>query len=103
VAESAHDVTLMRAAATQVEDAVGTIRGYQSQMDSYHSQLMSNWVGPAATKFSGAFTEFTNDFANVLSALQDIHDKLVASGSTYATTEDANTSDVGRISSVLNL
>jgi WXG100 family type VII secretion target len=102
VAETAVNRATMATAAGQVETAVGTINGYQSQMESYHDSLIGGWKGDAATAFTNAYTKFSEDFGKVLSALQDIHDKLVSTRSTYTTTEDTNTAAANKIGSLLN-
>jgi WXG100 family type VII secretion target len=102
VAETAVNRATMATAATQVEDAVGTIKGYQSQMEAYHDSLMGGWKGEAASAFTNAYSEFSSDFAKVLGALQDIHDKLVTTRSTYTTTEDTNTAAANKIAGLLN-
>ncbi len=92
----------MATAATQVEDAVGRIRGLQSQMNGYHSELRGGWEGNAATAFTNAYESFSADFAKVVNALDAIHEKLVGTRSNYQATEDSNTSTVNRVSGLLN-
>jgi WXG100 family type VII secretion target len=91
----------MATASQQVESAVTTIRGLQSSMTSYASQLQGGWQGQAASAFSNAYEAFSADFSKVLNALQSIQEKLVGTHSTYATTEETNTSTVNKISGML--
>lgn len=91
----------MATAAQQVESAVGSIRGLQSNMGSYASELQGSWQGQAASAFNNAFESFNADFSKVIAALEDIHEKLVGSHTTYANTEESNTSTVSKISSAL--
>jgi len=91
----------MATAAQQVESAVGTIRGLQSNMNGYAAQLQGGWQGQAASGFHQAFEAFSADFAKVLNALEGIHEKLVGTHSTYAQTEEANAGTVGRIKGML--
>lgn len=99
--ESAVNRAAMATAAQQVESAVSTIRGLQSNMNGYASQLQGGWQGQASAAFGNAFEAFSADFAKVLNALQSIQEKLVGTHGTYAATEEANTSTVGKISGML--
>lgn len=99
--ESAVNRQAMATAAQQVESAVTTIRGLQSNMNGYASQLQGGWQGQAASAFTNAYEAFSADFAKVLTALQSIQEKLVGTHGTYATTEDANTSTVNKIQNML--
>lgn len=95
--ESAVNRTAMSSAAQQVENAVGTIRGIQSAMDSSVQDLQAGWRGAAASAFNTAFESFNQDFSKVLQSLEGIHENLVSTQSTYSSTEETTTSDVGRI------
>lgn len=99
--ESAVNRQAMATAAQQVESAVTTIRGLQTNMSGYASSLHSSWQGQAATAFGNTYEAFSADFTKVLNALEAIHEKLVGTHSTYVNTEDTNTSTVNRISSIL--
>jgi len=100
--ESAVDRAQMATAATQIEDAVGQIRGLQMQMNGYHADTKSGWQGNAASAFTAAYESFSADFTKVLNALEGMHEKLVGTRTNYQTTEDTNTSTVNRINSLLN-
>ena len=100
-AESAVNRAAMATAAQQVESAVTVIRGLQATMDGYNSQLQSGWQGQAASAFAGTYEAFSTDFAKVISALQGIQERLVATHGTYVSTEDANTAQVSRVQSAL--
>src|ERR1700684_4275711 len=65
-AESAFNRSAMAQAAVQVEDAVGQIRGQQSQLAGQHGDLMAGWQGEAATAFTSAYESFNSDFSQVL-------------------------------------
>lgn len=99
--ESAVNRQAMATAAQQVESAVTTIRGLQSNMNGYASQLQGGWQGQAASAFTNAYEAFSADFAKVLTALQSIQEKLVGTHGTYAATEDTNTSTVNKIQNML--
>lgn len=99
--QSAVNRSAMATAAQQVESAVGTIRGLQSNMQSYASELQGSWQGQASSAFQNAFESFSADFAKVLNSLEDIHEKLVGSHTTYASTEESNTQVAGKFGSML--
>jgi WXG100 family type VII secretion target len=99
--ESAVNRQAMATAARQVESAVGNIRGLQSNMNSYASQLQGGWQGQAASAFSNAYEQFSADFAKVLTALESIHEKLTGTQSTYTTTEESNKSTVNKLQGLL--
>lgn len=100
--ESAVDRAQMAVAATQVEDAVTRIRGLQTQMNGYHSELMAGWVGTAASAFTNAYESFSADFAKVVNSLESMHEKLVGTRAHYQATEDSTTQSVNRVSGLLN-
>jgi WXG100 family type VII secretion target len=99
--ESAVNRQAMATAAQQVESAVTVIRGLQSNMNGYNAQLQSSWQGQAATAFSNTYEAFSADFTKVLNALQSIHENLVSTHGTYATTEETNTGQVNRVMGLL--
>jgi WXG100 family type VII secretion target len=100
--ESAFDRALMAQAATQVSTAVGDIQGIQSRLAGAHDSTVSGWQGPAATAFSNAYAEFNADFAKVIQALNNLGDKLRASGVNYNATEEANQSSANKVITALN-
>jgi WXG100 family type VII secretion target len=99
---AAHDAQLMATAASQVDAAVGEIKGLQSNLAAAHESLQGGWVGTASTTFTNAFTEFNSDFAKVIAALDNLGAKLRTSGQNYATVESANQSSANKIISALN-
>jgi WXG100 family type VII secretion target len=92
----------MATAATQVEDAVGRVRGQQSQLNGFHSELMGGWSGDAASAFTAAYEHFGADFTKVINALEGIHERLVGTRTRYEATEQANTQTVNRVGGLLN-
>jgi WXG100 family type VII secretion target len=100
--ESAVNRSAMAQAAVQVEDAVGQVRGQQSQLAGYHGDLMTGWQGQAADAFTNAYNSFNADFTQVLSALQGIQEKLVSTRTRYQATEDVQTAAANRVQGLLN-
>jgi WXG100 family type VII secretion target len=99
---SAHNAQLMGQAASQVESAVGEIRAQQSQLASAHETMMGGWQGPAASTFTSAFTQFNADYTKVITALENLGEKLRQSGVNYTTIEDANQGSANKIVRALN-
>lgn len=102
MAESAFDRSLMAKAAGQVEAAVGDIHGTQSRLAGAHETMMGGWQGQAAAAFTGAFQEFNVDFTKVITALNNLQEKLVQSRANYETVEESNTTSANKIAGVLN-
>jgi WXG100 family type VII secretion target len=92
----------MSTAAQQVEEALSSIRGQQSQLANYNSELIGSWKGEAATAFANAYTQFNEDFTIVVNALNGILERLGASHANYNTVEAANQETANRISTALN-
>jgi WXG100 family type VII secretion target len=92
----------MAQAATQVGTAVAEIQGLQSRLAGSHDTMMGGWMGQAATAFTNAYLEFNTDFSKVINALNNLGDKLRASGANYANVEQANTSSANKIVRALN-
>jgi WXG100 family type VII secretion target len=92
----------MTTAAQQVEEALTQIRGQQSQLANYNSELIGSWKGEAATAFGNAYTQFNEDFTVVISALNGILERLGASHANYNAVETANQETSNRISNALN-
>jgi WXG100 family type VII secretion target len=101
-AVSQHDAAMMAQAASQVESAVGTIRGLQSNLASAHESMMGGWQGAAASTFTTAYSQFNVDFQKVIQALDYLGEKLQQSGKNYTTVETANQSSANKISAALN-
>jgi WXG100 family type VII secretion target len=100
--ESAVNRAQMATAATQIETAVGEIRGLQMQLNGFHTDTMAGWQGEAATAFTAAYESFSADFTKVLNALEGMHEKLAGTRANYQTTEDSNTATVNRLGGLLN-
>ncbi|HEX6470245.1 MAG TPA: WXG100 family type VII secretion target [Streptosporangiaceae bacterium] len=102
MAESQVDRAAMVQAAQRLEDAVGTTRGIQGQLQGHKAELMGNWSGTAARAFDQVFEQFDADFRRVLTAMEGMHEKLVQTHSTYVRTEDEQTATVNKVAGLLN-
>ena len=92
----------MATAATQVENALGEIRGQQTRLAGFHEELMGRWKGVASTAFTNAFDQFNADFNIVIKALGGIQERLVGSHTNYNAAETANAASMSKISAALN-
>ena len=101
-AESAANRAAMATAAKQVEDAVTQVRGQQSQLAGFHSDMMGGWKGDAATAFTAAYEAFNADFTQVINALEEFHPKLTATRSRYEANEQTLTSASNRVAGQIN-
>jgi WXG100 family type VII secretion target len=99
---TAHDAQLMAQAANQVNSAVDQIRSQQNSLASSHETMMGQWQGPAASTFTNAFTVFNGDFTKVITALQNLSDKLRQASVNYTAVEQANQSSANKITAALN-
>jgi WXG100 family type VII secretion target len=99
---TAHDSQLMAQAATQVSTAVSEVQGIQARLAAAHDSTTGGWQGQASAAFTNAYMEFNADFTRVIAALNNLGDKLRASGINYATVEQANTSSANKIIRALN-
>lgn len=77
----------MQTAAGQVDDATGTIHGLQQKLYGEVETLRSGWKGQAAEAFYSAYTQFNKEFEDVKKGLDQIHENLVGSHTSYETTE----------------
>ncbi len=100
--ESAVDRAAMAQAATQVEDALGQVRGQQSRLAGFHGDLIGGWKGEAATAFTNAFNSFNADFSQVIQALDGIQEKLVQTRGKYEANEQVQTAAANRVAGMLN-
>jgi WXG100 family type VII secretion target len=92
----------MAQAANQVSSAVDQVRSLQSNLASAHDSMMGGWSGPAAGTFNNAFTMFNGDFTKVITALQNLGEKLQQSSVNYNTIEQANQTSSNKITSALS-
>lgn len=98
---SAHDSQLMAQAANQVNSAVDQIRSLQNNLSSAHDSMMGGWTGAAASTFTNAYVVFNGDFTKVITALENLGQKLRQSSVNYTTIEDANKQSANKIASAL--
>ena len=92
----------MAQAAQKLEDAVGTTRGIQTQLQGHKAELLSQWEGNAARAFDTVFEQFDQDFRKVITTMEGMHEKLVQTRTTYERTEEEQTATVNKVSGIIN-
>ncbi len=92
----------MAQAAQKLEDSVGTTRGIRTQLQGHKAELLSNWSGNAARAFDQVFEQFDTDFQRVLTAMEGMHSKLVATRTTYEQTEEEQAATVNKVAGLIN-
>jgi WXG100 family type VII secretion target len=100
--ESKVDRAAMAQAAQKLDEAVGTTRGIKNQLQGHRGELLSNWEGPAAAAFGRVFDQFDQDFQKVLTAMEGMHEKLMATRQTYERTEEEQTATVNKVAGLIN-
>ncbi|HEY3631326.1 MAG TPA: WXG100 family type VII secretion target [Jatrophihabitantaceae bacterium] len=92
----------MQAGANAVESATQAIRGHISTLRSEAEQMMSAWKGEAAGAFSSVHASFEENAARINSALQQMHEALVATHRTYGTQESNQSQTFTNMNSQIN-
>src|SRR3954452_11095836 len=85
--QSSVDRAAMGQAAQEVEEKANIIKGLQNTLESHKSDLMAGWKGVAAMSFNQVHEEFNKDFAQVINALNGMHQSLVHTKIQYETKE----------------
>lgn len=92
----------MAKAAQQIEEKAGEIHQTQQALGNQIQNLMTRWQGNAANAFLRAYQDFDAQFGVVQQQLENIHEKLVGSQSTYAQNEDDQQAASNAITALLN-
>lgn len=100
--QSAVDRAAMAQAAQKLDDAANVVKGIQLRLHGHKGDLRANWEGIAASAFDRVFQQFDEDFSKVLTAMQNMHEKLVQTKIKYESAEQEQEAAVNRISALLN-
>jgi WXG100 family type VII secretion target len=92
----------MQTAVNNIENAVATIQGQQSQLAGATSDLNAGWIGSASSAFQNAYNAFNGDFTKMITALTNIQENLQANLRNYSTDEETNTTSATKISQALS-
>jgi WXG100 family type VII secretion target len=100
--ESAVNRASMATAYQQLQDAVDEVRGQQSRLAGYQSDLQAGWKGVASSAFASAYEAFNADFTKVISALQTMQEKMVTTQHRYTVNEQEQAASATRVQNLLN-
>lgn len=100
--QSAHSQQQMQAAAGKVTDAHAAISKIKTGLHGHHGELMTQWKGESAGKFTQVFNLFDTEFTKVLQDLNIIHEKLVHTRVKYNAAEQQKKAAVNRVDGLLN-
>jgi WXG100 family type VII secretion target len=92
----------MAKAAQQIEEKAGQIHQTQQTLDGQVQRLMQRWQGNAANAFLRAYQDFDAQFSVVQQQLENIHEKLVGSQTTYTQNEADQQAASNAITALLN-
>ncbi|MGE5289251.1 MAG: WXG100 family type VII secretion target [Micromonosporaceae bacterium] len=89
-------------AANQLDAAHGVVAGLRTKLESEHSTLMGGWQGQAASAFTNVYQTFDEEMGKVLAAMEQLHQNMLASHTTYVGSEEQVTQTVNRVSGLIN-
>lgn len=92
----------MAQAAQQVEATAQDLRQMQGQLGQEQAQLSGRWIGEAGNAFTRVYNEFNSELGNVLTVLDNLHEKLVQVKINYEASEQAQAEEVNRVAGLLN-
>ena len=92
----------MAKAAQQIEEKAGPIHQTQQNLGNQIQNLMGRWQGNAANAFLRAYQDFDAQFGVVQQQLENIHEKLVGSQTTYSQNESDQQAASNAITALLN-
>ncbi len=89
-------------AAGQLDEAYGVVTGLRTQLASHAQELQGAWQGQASTAFQNVYTSFDADLGKILTAMNQLHDNMMSTHSTYNATESQQTQTVNKVVGLLN-
>jgi WXG100 family type VII secretion target len=92
----------MVTAYNQLQQAVDQVKAQQTRLGGYQADLEGGWKGNASAAFSSAYQAFNADFTKVISAMQTMQEKLVATEKRYSVNEAEQTASATRVQGLLN-
>lgn len=100
--ESAIDLANAKQAAQKIDHSASVIQGLQLRVQQHKDQLRSGWDSTAALAFDDVFNHFNDDFARILKALNQMHEKLVHSNIKYETSVQEQHDAVNKVNQLIN-
>lgn len=89
-------------AASQLEAAHGVVTGLRTKLQTEHSTLQGGWVGDASSAFTAVYETFDAEMGKVLTAMEQLQQKMGQSHTTYVASEAQATQTVSKLNGLLN-
>ncbi len=102
MAESQIDLAKAKQAATKIDHSASVIQGLQLRIEGHKNELRSGWDSTAALAFDDVFLRFNEDFARILGALNQMHEKLVHTGIKYESSVQEQQDAVNKVNDLIN-
>lgn len=101
--QSSGDTVAMAQAAQRVDASAEILKGLKDKIyGTVTSVTASSWQGPAARAFLNVGNVYIEDLGKVLTALEDIHMKLVGSKIQFESSQQDQVLAVQKIDALLN-
>jgi WXG100 family type VII secretion target len=100
--ESAIDLANAKQAAQKIDHSASVIQGLQLRVQGHKDQLRSGWDSTAALAFDDVFNHFNDDFARILKALNQMHEKLVHTNIKYEQSVQEQHDAVNKVNQLIN-
>jgi WXG100 family type VII secretion target len=89
-------------AANQLDAAHGVVAGLRTRLESEHQQLTGGWKGRAASAFTNVYMTFDAEMGKVLTAMEQLHENMVGSHTSYNASEEQASQSVNKVSGLIN-
>ncbi|GAA4505393.1 hypothetical protein GCM10023191_061010 [Actinoallomurus oryzae] len=96
------DVGKAKQAAARLDHAHDVISGLRLRLKGHHDALQRNWSSKAALSFSQVFDSFDGDFNRQLTALADMHQRLIKTNAHYESSIQQQEDAVNRVNQLIN-
>jgi WXG100 family type VII secretion target len=100
--ESAIDLAKAKLAAQKIDHSASVIQGMQVNIQQHKAHLRSGWDSTAALAFDDVFNHFDQDFAKILKALNQMHEKLVHTNIKYESSVQEQQDAVNKVNQLIN-
>jgi WXG100 family type VII secretion target len=99
---SAIDLGKAQQAAARLDHAHDVINGLKVRLSGHAAELQANWDSSSSRSFQSVFDAFNRDFQAQLSALADMHEKLIATKAHYESSVQQQQEAVNRVHQLIN-
>jgi WXG100 family type VII secretion target len=100
--ESAIDLAKAKLAAQKIDHSASVIQNMQVTIQGHKAHLRSGWDSSAALAFDDVFNHFDQDFAKILKALNQMHEKLVHTNIKYEQSVQDQHEAVNKVNQLIN-